>query len=69
MRTTPEDFEQQERKRMLSGKLKQLIFTSAKLLPSELAVEALKEEYRRGNKGSDKDFAKHKEFLNSGCMA
>lgn len=52
LRTTPEEYERQQRKSILGAKFKQLIFNSAKLAPSEI-----REEYVRENKG-DKDFDK-----------
>lgn len=56
LRTTPEDFERQQRKAMLSAKIKNLIFSSAKLMPSEL-----RDEYLRLKKGSEKDYEKQKD--------
>lgn len=52
LRSTPEDYERDQRKAMLAAKVKQLLFQSAKLLPGEVA-----EEYRRA-KGSMKGFEK-----------
>lgn len=42
LRTTPEDFENQQRKALAGDKLKQLLFAAAKLAPQEA-----EEEYRR----------------------
>lgn len=53
---SPEDYEEQTRKSMMSRKVQEVIFASAKLLPDEL-----KTEYMKSNKGSDKDFEKNKE--------
>ena len=54
-RDTPEAFEDTRRKSLKTGKLKQLIFQTAKLTPAEL-----QEWYARENKGSMKDFEKNK---------
>jgi len=55
-RTSPEDYEAQQRKALLAAKLKQTIYFGAKVLPEEL-----REEFSRANAGSDKDFAKKKD--------
>lgn len=55
LRTTPEDYERQQRRALLSAKLKQIVYNGAKVLPSEL-----REEYLRAKKPA-KDFEKDKE--------
>lgn len=54
LRMSPEDYEREQKKAMLSSKLKQLLFTAAKLMPGEVL-----EEYRK-QKGSTKDFEKNR---------
>lgn len=54
LRMSPEDYEREQRKSMLAAKLKQMLFTSAKIMPGEVL-----EEYRR-QKGSTKDFEKNR---------
>lgn len=54
-RETPQGYEETRRRTMLTSKLKQLIFQSAKLAPAEL-----KDLYARDHKGSLKDFEKDK---------
>ncbi|MBI4424105.1 MAG: SurA N-terminal domain-containing protein [Elusimicrobia bacterium] len=57
LRSSPEEYEREQRKTMLAAKLKQLLFQSAKLLPGEVA-----DEYRR-QKGSMKEFEKNQAAL------
>ncbi len=56
LKTSPEEYERQQRQALAVFKLKQMIFQSAKLLPGEVL-----EEYKRANKGSTKDFEKKKD--------
>lgn len=53
---SPESYEKQRRKQLLAMKLKQMIYHSAKLTPSEL-----QDEYKAAHKGSLKGFDKDKE--------
>ncbi|MBI5243330.1 MAG: SurA N-terminal domain-containing protein [Elusimicrobia bacterium] len=61
LKTTPEQFEAEQRRSMLAAKLKSFIARGAKVPPAEI-----REEYLRENKGSDKDFEKKKEEFASG---
>ena len=56
LRETPEGFEKERRRALLTAKLKQLLFQAAKLSPEEV-----REAYARENKGSLKDFDKKRE--------
>ena len=51
--SSPERFEADQRRAMLSMKLKQILFSAAKLSPAEV-----REEYLAANGGSDKGFDK-----------
>ncbi|HVE14714.1 MAG TPA: SurA N-terminal domain-containing protein [Elusimicrobiota bacterium] len=51
--SSPERFEAEQRRAMLSNKLKQVLFSAAKVAPEEA-----REEYRAANGGSDKGFDK-----------
>jgi hypothetical protein len=53
---TPQGYEEMRRRNLISGRLKQLIFQSAKLSPSEV-----QELYAKAHKGSLKGFEKDKE--------
>jgi peptidyl-prolyl cis-trans isomerase D len=61
LKTSPEQFENDQRRALLSGKLKALIARSAKVLPSEI-----REEFLRENRGSDKGFEKKKDEFSQG---
>ncbi len=54
-RDTPQRYEKQRRRTMMTNKLKQLMFQSAKFTPAELRAA-----YARGNAGSMKDFEEKK---------
>lgn len=54
--TTIQDYEQKRRRELLAGKFQSLLFSTVKLVPSEL-----KDEYKLSHKGSDKGFDKDKD--------